>query len=354
MAASTPWLWMGRGTCMLEEYFHTAGGVSANYIARWDGAAWHSLGEGLADEAWEQPIVWALAVDGQGNLFAGGEFTKAGGVGANNIARWDGVIWHPLGEGLSEGADCSVRTLAVDMEGALYAGGEFFEWEGKVIVSYPLIARWDGVDWYSVGGWLDLEPDTGVGVLAMDGQGDLYVGGSFSMAGGVSASGIVRWDGVDWHPLGDGIYGDYGPSVLALAFVGQEDLFAGGVFTSAGGNPSYHIARWETAWAVDDRYRTPAGVILEVTAPGVLSNDETAEGDPLSAVLEEGPATGSLIFNPDGAFSYAPEANYIGLATFKYRISAEDGGLNSAEVTIEVFTRFYLPIILKRETAGAD
>jgi hypothetical protein len=64
--------------------FSAAGGQSAHYIAKWDGSSWSPLGEGLG---W---LVQALAVfdeDGDGPglpaLFAGGWFTTAGGQAAS-------------------------------------------------------------------------------------------------------------------------------------------------------------------------------------------------------------------------------------------------------------------------------
>jgi hypothetical protein len=53
-------------------YFTTMGGVSANRIAKWDGSAWSALGSGMNDR------VDALAADGAGHLFVGGEFSMAG------------------------------------------------------------------------------------------------------------------------------------------------------------------------------------------------------------------------------------------------------------------------------------
>ena len=44
--------------------------------------------------------VHALAVSGS-NLYAGGEFTTAGGVSANRIAKWDGNSWTALGSGMN-------------------------------------------------------------------------------------------------------------------------------------------------------------------------------------------------------------------------------------------------------------
>jgi hypothetical protein len=73
--------------------FTTAGGVVANYIARWDGVQWHPVGSGMNGS------VSVLAVGPDGSLYAGGAFTTVGGVAANRIARWDGALWHPLDSG---------------------------------------------------------------------------------------------------------------------------------------------------------------------------------------------------------------------------------------------------------------
>ena len=62
-----------------------------------------------------------LAFGPDGSLYAGGQFTTAGEVAANYIARWDGAQWHPLGSGM----DHYVAALAVGPDGSLYAGGDF-------------------------------------------------------------------------------------------------------------------------------------------------------------------------------------------------------------------------------------
>ena len=76
--------------------FTTAGGVTANYIAKWDGSAWSALGSGMSAT---MRCVYALAVSGT-DLYAGGDFTTAGGVPANHIAKWDGSAWSALGSGM--------------------------------------------------------------------------------------------------------------------------------------------------------------------------------------------------------------------------------------------------------------
>src|SRR5215472_420041 len=72
--------------------FTNAGGIAANYIAKWNGSTWSALGSGV------NSYVYALAVSAT-DVYAGGSFTSAGGTAANNIAKWDGSSWRALGSG---------------------------------------------------------------------------------------------------------------------------------------------------------------------------------------------------------------------------------------------------------------
>src|SRR5437667_419230 len=74
--------------------FSTAGGMSANRMAKWNPATgWSGLGSGMDD------TVAALAVLGT-NLYAGGYFTTAGGISANGVAKWNPATrWSALGSG---------------------------------------------------------------------------------------------------------------------------------------------------------------------------------------------------------------------------------------------------------------
>ena len=69
--------------------------------------------------------------------------------------------------------------------------------------------------------------------------------------------------------------------------------------------------------ANDDTFDTPTDTLM-VEAPGVLANDSDADGDSLLAVLVTGPSDGMLMLNPDGSFTYTPNAGFIGTDTFTY------------------------------------
>src|SRR6185436_17006602 len=74
--------------------FSTAGGSPANGIVKWNGSSWSAIGSGM------NYGVFALAVSGS-NVHAGGALTTAGGSAANYLAKWDGNGWSPLASGIA-------------------------------------------------------------------------------------------------------------------------------------------------------------------------------------------------------------------------------------------------------------
>jgi hypothetical protein len=123
-------------------------------------------------------------VDGSGNLYAGGNFTTAGGASVNNIARWDGATWSALGAGVSGW----VQALTFDQSGNLYAAGAFVTAGGS---SASRLARWNGSAWSSFGSGLGMQGY--ILALALDGSGNIYVGGPFNAAGNKQSAGFALW-----------------------------------------------------------------------------------------------------------------------------------------------------------------
>jgi hypothetical protein len=229
--------------------FTSAGSAAANYVAIWNSNAWSTLGLGMGGAS---PSVSALVMSGN-DLYAGGSFIMATGTGvATNIAKWNGRVWSALGSGLGEiaaGNNPVVSALAVSGTN-VYAGGSFTN-AGDIAVNN--IAKWNGSAWSPLGsgmGNLNGIPTVppAVKALAVSG-GEVYAGGYFDTAGGIAANCIAKWDGNAWSALGLGVGGETIPYVLALAVSGSN-VYAGGFFTTAGGNPATNIAKWDgSAWS---------------------------------------------------------------------------------------------------------
>ncbi|MCP5308580.1 MAG: tandem-95 repeat protein [Zoogloeaceae bacterium] len=70
---------------------------------------------------------------------------------------------------------------------------------------------------------------------------------------------------------------------------------------------------------------------------GTLAANDTPSGDGGNVwALASGPANGSVTVNPDGTFSYTPDANYNGPDSFTYTITDADGDVSTATATINV------------------
>jgi hypothetical protein len=88
--------------------------------------------------------------------------------------------------------------------------------------------------------------NSSVYALAVVGN-EVFVGGAFSSAGGVSANRVARFNTQTntWSSLGTGSSNGVNSYVAALAVVGNE-VFVGGNFTSAGGVSANYVARFNT------------------------------------------------------------------------------------------------------------
>ncbi len=139
------------------------------------------------------------------------------------------------------GADSKVLALAKDGAGNVYIGGSF-HLAGNFLANH--VAKWNAATstWSAMGTGMN----DNVNALAVDGLGNVYAGGHFSTAGGVTVNCVAKWDGTAWSALGTGLNDE----VEALVVDGSGNVFAGGWFTTAGGVTANHVAKWNgSAWS---------------------------------------------------------------------------------------------------------
>jgi hypothetical protein len=219
--------------------------------------------------------IYALTADSNGTLYAGGGFSNLGGdPAADNVAYLDasGIGWHSMGAG---GGACScavndyVRSLTA-LGTDVYVGTDALNVAG--IPQADHVARWNGSAWSATGsntagtdGWFPASAF----IYAMTNDGaNVYATGSFQNANGdPTADAIASFDASTWHSLGsDGAgNGPWTGNGLALAVFGQH-LYAGGNFTSAGGDTqASFIARYLTPVA------PPPARLVTITVTGTGS-----------------------------------------------------------------------------------
>jgi len=194
--------------------------------------------------------VYTIAIDTNDNVYAGGDFTDASGITVNNIAMWNSntSIWSSLGSGTNgSGRLGNVYTIAIDTNDNVYAGGDFTDASGLTVNN---IAMWDpiGLTWSALGTGTD-GVDNAVYTIAIDSNNNVYVGGIFTSAGNLSANYIAKWDGTIWSQLISS--GDINPGlnsvVNSLSIDSGNNVFIGGIFNSNNDLSIQlnHIAKWD-------------------------------------------------------------------------------------------------------------
>ena len=139
--------------------FSTIGDINANNIAMWNPTtqSWSSLNEGLSTPPYSSTCN-SIAIDSNDNVYAGGQFSRAGNLSVNNIAMWNPTtqIWSSLKEGLPKP---------------------------------PLLENNNLVDSPSESGF----PVFPLCYSIICNQNNVYVGGQFSKAGNVSCNNIASY-----------------------------------------------------------------------------------------------------------------------------------------------------------------
>ena len=186
--------------------------------------------------------VNTLAVSGQ-TVYAGGEFTAIGGESRNRIAALDAntgqaTSWNPDASKQYWDGQTSVHALAVS-GATVYVGGHFDSIGGR---DRSNIAALDA----TTGQASNWDPDAGgpVYALAVSSQ-TVYIGGLFHSVGGQPRNHLAALDATtgeptSWDPNIQAT--DYTQGqVNALAVTGQT-VYAGGSFTSVGGQTRHYLA----------------------------------------------------------------------------------------------------------------
>jgi len=369
--------------------FHHVADVAVDYIAKWDGSGWGTVGAGadspddvvyaievdgdriyaggtfglryLPDRtgasAWQDwgaitggGAVYAIAVNDDGDVYVGGSFTKIGEendkVSAKRIAKrdfFDG--WQLLGYNATDSCNGAMNgthvSAMVIKDGYLYLGGQFanaasyhgpnfhcgtgcssnlarlnmsndrfnavtdcdnmldheedvytigfsgddlvvggdfscvdFEWDAhsewceqdadNLVILKPN-GTWQVPDY--------LQTNRAVRTLQIDGS-SLYVGGDFTQVGGSTAANRVAYydnfpdAGGAWHSLDDGV----DDSVRALVR-GGGNTYVGGVFTQAGSDAAFGLARWDGSRWTSQAFYEYDGSWQARSDPSVLLGD---------------------------------------------------------------------------------
>jgi len=213
--------------------------------------------------------VHAVAVQPDGRILLGGEFTTYSDDNAPRIARLtaDGLIDSGFNPGA--GANRTVRALAVGANGAIVLGGDFLTVGG---VSRPGIAR------LMADGSLDQTFNPGAGApggvftVAIQSDGKVLAGGGFSSAGGANYPFLARFnaDGTVDRSFNTGTGPD--GAVRSIAVGADGKVIIGGDFVKLNNVDRARIARLNADGSLDAGFDPRPGANQTVYGVGVQTD----------------------------------------------------------------------------------
>jgi len=189
--------------------------------------------------------VFAIALQADGKILVGGNFTRIGGQPRFNIARLDATTG--LADSFNPNANGHVRSIAVQTDGKVLAGGFFTGIGGQ---SRNRIARLDATT-----GLADsFNPDASeiVYSIVVQPDGKILAGGMFDNIGGQQRHKIARLAAATG--AADSLDPDASGAVFSIAIQADGKILAGGNFTDIGGTARYRIGRFDPTTGLADSF----------------------------------------------------------------------------------------------------
>ena len=233
------------GRILLGGDYSTVSGVTRTYLAR-------VLPDGRLDESFAATLdgeVNAIAVRSDGKIVIGGAFATVNGTAQAYIARLrpDGT----LDTGFAPSLDTQVMAIVLQSDGKIVIGGAFTTVNGDTRAYFARLLSSGATDT-----GFSADANNTVYALAIDSAGKIVVGGAFTSIGGSTRNRIARVTSA-------GAVESFDPNanntVFAIAPKSDGTLYVGGSFTSIGGATRNRIARLLSTGSADTGWN-PGGV----------------------------------------------------------------------------------------------
>ena len=217
--------------------------------------------------------VLSVAVAPEEKTVIVGDFTMVNGTNRARVARLNADGSVDASFNATNAANLSVRCVAVQSDGKVVIGGDFTLVDG---VPRNRIAR------LNTDGKLDMTFNPGVGAnatvesVAMQGDGKIILGGQFTSVGGTNRVRVARLNAngaVDpvFNPGADGF-------VLSVAVHSDGKILLGGDFFSVSGVPRIHVARLKIDGALDADFNPGSGANDSVNVVAFQSDGKALVG----------------------------------------------------------------------------
>jgi uncharacterized delta-60 repeat protein len=258
------------GKVIIGGFFTNVASTARNYIARLNvnGTLDTTFNPGAGPDG----QVNAIALQPDGKIIIGGQFTSISGTNQSFIARLNsnGTLDDTFDTGA--GASAAVRALALMPDGSVIVGGDFQFFNGS---------NSRGLARVSTTGALDIlfGPNLGSGgvngsvnAIAVQFGTNLVIGGTFSDVGGLTRQNLARLgtNGVPSLTFSNAVDN----TVNTISVQPDGKLLVGGGFSTVGGVPRSRVARLMPDGALDSAINFGSGADNDITVSLVQFYDD--------------------------------------------------------------------------------
>jgi uncharacterized delta-60 repeat protein len=203
-----------------------------------------------------------IKIQSDGKIVLGGNFQSFNNISSNRIVRLNsnGTLDSAFTTAIGTGFNFAVQKLAIQSDGKILVGGNFTTFNGTT-VNYITRLNADGT--------LDTAFDTNTGTgfdnlvdaLAIQADGKIVVGGAFTTFNGTTVGNIARLntDGTLDTAFNTNTGTGFSGQVTALAIQADQKILVGGAFTVFNGTTANFIARLNTDGTLDTAFNTNTG-----------------------------------------------------------------------------------------------
>ena len=219
--------------------------------------------------------VNTLAIQSDGKIIVGGAFTSYNGVAVNRIARLNSNGSLDTSFSIGTGFNGNVNTLALQTDGKMLVGGSFTSYNG---VEVNRIARLNS------NGSIDTSFSIGTGfnnfvwTLALQNDGKILVGGAFWIYNGVGVNRIVRLNSDGTRDSSFNIGTGFSSDVDDIALQSDGKIVAGGLFGSYNGVEANRIIRLNSDGTRDSSFNMGTGFSGRVNGLSLQSDGKVIVG----------------------------------------------------------------------------
>ncbi|ESU24840.1 hypothetical protein FEDK69T_03930 [Flavobacterium enshiense DK69] len=216
-------------------------------------------------------IVRSIVLEPDGKVVAGGDFTSFNGTSKNRVVRLNSNGSLDTAHTIGTGANGGVYTLSQQTDGKLFIAGNFSVYSGT---ARNRIARLNSDGTLDPSFVVEKGANNNVRVIQTLADGKILIAGTFTMVNGVSRNGIARLnsDGTLDTAFNPGVGINSGATIFAIASQSDGKIMIGGSFISYNGNTANRIARLNSDGTFDSSFVAGTGFNNSVNAL-VVQND---------------------------------------------------------------------------------